>query len=497
MINKIGLFLRKIKASLYSSPVLSTLIISCLFLFLISLFDRVLAIGAIFIVFLTAITFFIFKKIGYKTKAIYILFLAVLFIQLVAVLFFYYAHFQPFSGGAGDFSTYNSLGQEISERISRGNFSLQGLDIENHYFVIVGYIYALIMPGMLIGQMFNSFLIALLAVFVYLIVMQIGGSEKQGFFAGLMAGIYPSLIFFGGLLGKDALVALLCSIILLLIIKLLKIFSWGNFIFFYIILGALMNLRVYIGFALILTFIASWLLFSSLNFKKRFLSAFLLIIILGFLPQIFSGQGYYGINFLKAFINVKSITYYREKISIPNPKISPTTGFPVYDETPSNIETPASTKPSVVVETPAPEKPSTTTEPVTKRGRGSSIEVETGFDNPFKFLKNSVISFIYTSFGPFPWQMRYLRHLLILPEVVLWYFALFFAIKGIKNLKPAYTFILFFFSFLVLASLSVYLANFGITTRIRIPAFISIFCLAPFGFEKLKNIKIPFLEKYF
>lgn len=464
-----------LKESFCPPHLLTIIILSCLFLAALSLFDKTLAVGVIFIVFLTAVTFSILKKIGFKTKTIYTLFLIALFIYLGTVLFVHYAHFQPFSGGAGDYTTYDSLGKEISERVHQGNFSLQGVGYENFYSVIIGYIYALTLPEGLIGRMFNAWIVALLVIFVYLTVLEMGGSEKEGFFAGLMASIYPSLLFFGSLLGKDALSALLSLITLFLILKLLKVFSWPRFFVFYIFLAALINLRIYIGYAVLLTFIICWSLFSSLIFKKKLLYAFIIIILLGFLPQVFAGQGYYGINFMKAFLNRDTITYYRELVSIPNPKISADTGFPVYDE-------PAASEPV------APEPAAS--EPVAKRGRGSAVMVKTGFENPFTFFRNYFISFIYASFGPFPWQLRYLRHLFIMPELILWYFAIFFAIKGIKKPAISHTFTLLVFSLLVLGTLSLFLSNYGIVTRIRIPALISIFCLAPFGINWISNNKI-------
>jgi len=446
--------------------------------------DIVLAVGATLIIFLTAITFLIFQKLGFKNKTIYNLFLISLLIHLAAILFVYYASFQPFSGGAGDFSTYDYLGREISQRLNQGNFSLQGLPFENHYSIIIGYIYALLLPEMLIGQMLNAWIIALLAVFVYLIVLEMKGSEKEGFLAGLIVSIYPSLLFFGSLLGKDAWVALLSTIAMFLVLKLIKAFSWKQFLIFYIILAALMNLRVYIGCAVLFTFIAGWVVFSNLNLKKRLVYVFIMIIALGFLPQISAGQGYYGINFFKEFLSRKTITYYRELIAIPNPKISPVTGFPIYDEPPV-VESPMSEELPVNEEPPAIEDKS-----VTKRGRGSAVMVETGFENPFTFLKNSFISFIYASIGPFPWQLRYLRHLFILPEIILLYFSLFFIIKGIKKPLRSHAITLLFFSLISLAGLSIFIANFGITTRIRIPAFISLFCLVPFGINWFSNNKI-------
>ena len=407
-----------------------------------------LIIGVIFTAFLTGVTLLVFNKIK-ATKTIFVLFLIAFLIHIAAVLFIYYAHFQPFSGGGGDYNFYQQQAQEIAGRVQQGNFSLQGIGAGHYYPVIVGYIYAFTLPEMLIGQIFNAWLVALSVVFVYLIVQEIGGTKKQSFLLGLIVSVYPSLLFYGSLLLKDALVVLLCLIGLLLMLKLIQRFSWSRFLLFYIVLIGVTQFRFYIGYAFILCFIISWIFFSNLKTKKRLVYAVLIIFVLGFLPEIATGQGYYGRKFLKSYLNSKTITYYREV-----------------------VYTPSESQPSE-------SQPSST-------GRESSVIVKTGFENPFTFLRNSAISFSYSLFGPFPWQMTHLRHLFVLPEMIAWYFLFFFAIKGaIKSIRRYRVILpLIIFSFVVFVALSLFINNFGIITRIRMPAFISLLCLAPFGFKR-------------
>lgn len=394
-----------------------------------------------------------------KNKTLLVLFLIALLIHIGAVLFIYFAEFQPFSGGRGDYTTYHSIAQEVSTRVGQGNFSLEGLSFSHYYPIIVGYIYVLTVPNMLVGQLFNALLAALSVIFVYLIVIEIGGSKKQGFLAGLIVTVYPSFLFYTSLLVKDALVVLLCLICLLLMLKLIQRFSWKRFLIFYTILGFSIHFRFYVGYALILCFILCWLLFSNLKVKKRLAYAIIIIFVLGFLPQIAAGKGYYGAKFLKQYLNPETITYFREVVYLP----------------PEEVSTPEEVLPSEEVSTP---------------GQQSTIVVEAGFENPFTFLRNSLISFIYSLFGPFPWQMKHLKHLFVLPEMIAWYFLFFFAIKGIVKSIRRYRVILplVIFSLILLSVLALFINNFGIITRIRIPAFISFVCLAPFGFKKfLKN----------
>jgi len=445
-------------------------------IFFISFFDKTLAVGLIFISFLSALTFLIINRNKEQAKILGLLFLIAILIHLAAVLFIYYANFQPFSGGGGDYTHYNFTAQEIATRIRQGNFSLQGIGIGHYYPVIVGYIYAFTMPEMLIGQLFNAWLVALCVIFVYLIVQEIGGSKKQGFLVGLIVTVYPSLLFYGSLLLKDALAVLLCIIGLLLMLKLIRRFFWSKFLLFYIVLGCSIHFRFYVGYALLLCFILCWLMFSNLKVKKRLVYAVLIIFVLGFLPEIATGQGYYGRKFLKQFLNRERITYYREIVYAP-------------------IAQPSPAEPAEPAESAEPAEPAELAE-LAPIGPGSSVVVETGFENPFTFLKNSAISFTYSLFGPFPWQMKHLRHLFVLPEMIAWYFLFFFAIKGVVKSIRRYRVILplVIFSLLSLGVLSLFINNFGIITRIRMPVFISLVCLTPFGFKKLNNIKIPFIN---
>ena len=216
---------------------------------LLSLIDKTLAVGVIFIVFLACVALFFLNKLKDKeaTKFLSTLFLIVFLIHAAAVIFMYYAHFQPFSEGRGDFNEYHSVAKQVSERVHAGNFSLKEFsefpNLVNYYPVIVGYVYTLTVPAMLMGQLLNAWIVALTSIVIYLIVKEIGRSAKKGFMVGLMIGFYPSLFFYGSLLLKDALIVLLITVALLLTIKAIKEFSWKSFLIFYITLIGVTHFR--------------------------------------------------------------------------------------------------------------------------------------------------------------------------------------------------------------------------------------------------------------
>lgn len=412
-----------------------------------------------------------------KKKILVILFLIAFLIHLSSVLFVYYENFQPFSNGGGDYVDYQRKAEEISIRVSQGNFSLEGLNLEHIYPVVVGYIYALTTPNMLIGQIFNALLCAVIVILVYLIVLEMGGSEKGGFFAGLAASVYPSLLFYGSLLLKDAIVVLLSLLAFFYILKIIKRFYLWEFLVFYLVLGGLMHFRFYIGYVAILSFLISWSLFSNLDFKKRMLCLVIMAFFIGFLPQIFTSQGYFGIGTLKTFLAPETITYFREEADVQQIQVS---------------QPQPETQPQPLAEH--------NLDVVQLSGTDSSIVVKTGFENPFRFLINSSWSFICSLLGPFPWQLTHKKHFFMLIETIPWYFLFFFIVKGIiKSIKKKYWIIFppVIFSILLIGVLSLYMTNFGVITRIRMPAFLALLCLAPFGLGKINNTKIPFLEKYF
>ncbi len=451
------------------------IIISIISLGIIAVLDEVLAVGFILLGFLTGITFLILSKFGFKNRTLYLLLLIVLVIHLGAALFIHYADFQPFGTGGGDFTSYHKMAIEMSQGFKQGSFSLEGLEVSHYYPVIIGIIYTFTLPEMLIGQLFGVWLVVLGVLFTYLIIIEIGGSKKWAFLIGLIVSVYPSYLFYGSLLLKDALVVSLALAGLLFCLKLIKNFSWRNFLVFYIILAGLIHFRFYIGYALLFTFILCWLLTSNLNLRKRVVYAIIIIPLLGFLPQISANQGFFGIDSFKGFLNHEVLTFYQEKAYSPPPQdsslesqdlsISPDSSFSdsFYD---SNL---------LINDYP--------------KGYASTWEKrKISFEeNPFKFLVNYLKYFSYISLGPFPWQMKYTRHLFALFETIPLFFLLFFIIRGIiQSIRCRNKLIipLILFSFIVLLVMTVFFNNYGIITRIRIPAFISLLCLIPFGFKK-------------
>lgn len=454
----------------------------------IFLLDRVLATGLLFFCLLVFSTLLILKKIVVIDKKLYALILVGILVHLFVALFIYYANFNPFSGGS-DSDMYHQTAIEISRRFKEGNFSLSGLYL-NHYFpVIIGIIYLVILPNQLVGQMFAVWLFIVSIIILYFLISEIGGSAKMRFFAILAVIFYPSYLYFGSTLLKDIIVVPLILSGLLLSVKMYKNFKALQFLSFFITLTGLIHLRFYIGFALMFSFIICWFLISNFNRRNRLIYGIVFIFLLGFSPQIL-GNGYYGHKSIQGFLSPQRIAFFREIVYAPTSKsISTPTPALVPAPTPVSALTPASTSVPITIPTSIP-----TTAPVFAEevpgGKGSSYIIETGFDKGvFSFLKNYSLSFAYAILGPPPWQLKEKRHLFFLLETIPLYFLFSFSIfnifKKIKkekldNFLKIYKFTLpmLVFSLMAFGALSLYINNFGIIARIRIPMLISLLAVA-------------------
>ena len=444
-------------------------------LIVIAFFDKALVLGLILLFVLTTITFSVLSKFGLGSKKLFLLLIIAIIINLGAVLFINYFDFQPFSGGSGGYNNVHLIATELSNNFKVGNFSFEGVPYYEdgkypyrHYSVIIGLIYTLLIPEMIIGQIFQVWLGMLSILTVYLIVRAIGGSKKWAFLVGLLTSLYPSYLFYGSLLLKDVLVTLLSLLGLLLTIKLIKKFSWRQFLFFYISIIFLFHFRFYIGYILLFTFIVSWLLLARLEtIRKKIVYGLIIIFLLGFTPKIALNQNYYGLDNLKEYLNSKTITFYQEKAYLP----AVTTIIDKPDE-PDELDNSNLSSLSI--------------------GFTSTwARDDTNFkEEPLKAFGSYLKYFSYALLGPFPNQLKINYQFLALVETIPWYILSFFIIRGFwrsVKLRNVLILPLIIFSFLVILMMTIFINNFGIITRIRIPALISLLCLMTYVKSNVNN----------
>jgi len=396
-----------------------------------------------------------------KAHKILSLFLIVFALHITLVFFINYFDISSKLGGESDSIIYHKSATELSGQFRQGNFSIKNIkglfpDIYwgHIYPIVVATLYTLFGPNVFFGQLLNAFFCALISVFAYLIIMEIGGDWKWAFIIGIITAVYPSLILNGSLLLKDALQICLTMVSLLFAIRLIKKFSIRDFLIFYALLFPLTNLRFYCGYAVMLAFGICWVFFAkSMDIKKRIIYAIGIAILFGFVPMFAIGHGYFGVDGLRYFLDKDAVIDYRYVISSEGGNIS---------------------------------------------GSGSDLGLKISFKDPFNFVVSYLTGFVYILFGPFVWQLKYARHFLTLFEMIPWYFMLYFIINGIIKCirgKKYESYILVVFAVIFLAALALFdSSNFGLFMRTRIAAFVALLCFLPFGvndnfINKLKKVK--------
>lgn len=448
-----------------------------------------------FLALLTVGTLLVLKRTKIASRQTLLLFFFALVVHTVAALVIFYTQFYPFGGGRGDSPIYHDTALAIAQDFREGNFSFS--DLQAHakktgayhlYPALLGAVYAFTIGEELVGVMLSVWFAALAVILVYLIAKELGSSPGLAMGAGIAAALYPSLLYFGSLVLRESLVAFLALLSLWLTLRFLRRFSWKTFFALYGVLVLLIHFRFYIGFVALLVFLISFIFLLRMQWKRKLACALIIVPLLGFLPQL-SGHGYYGFSTAAHFLRPNVIRLYREVAYAPSiSQIQPQPQQP-QPEIPSELQQPQLIEPEGSSE---PEQPPAQSQKQ-PRGRGSTVVVQAGTENPLSFLFNSVRSFLIVSLGPFPWQFQYPRHWLTLGETMWWYALFFFIAKGVfanrKHWRTILPVLFFGIGFLGLLSLFI-VSNFGVYMRIRIPAFLALLALLPFGLEMLTKVKI-------
>ncbi len=456
----------------------------------VMVFNRAFGSALILLLFLGAVTLFGFLRAGLKEKEIYILFLVTLFIYLFSAVFIHYTKFYPLGGGEGDELGYQRAAVVIAHDFQRGNFSLETIQYHlkntqnaTWYPIVIGVAYALTVSDMLVGQMLSVWFTGLSILLLYLLARELGAIKKWAFTVGFIGIFYPSLVYFGSLMIRESMVAVLFLLALLCIVKLIKRFSLSVFSIVYGILFVLISLRFYVGLAALFAFALVLPLLGVVGWRKKLSLCIGIVLLLGFLPQLL-GYGYYATTEIKTLTQQRQITAFRKFVagsSSPEPPLAP------IDQ--NSLENPLQSsgisQQQVLEEIPAQVQQQ-------QIELGSTVFVSPGFGNPFTFIRNSGIAFSYVLLGPFPWHIRYMRQLYAFLEIVPWWVIFFFIVKGLFRARKHYRLFLpiVFASFILIGAISLLINNYGTYMRIRIPAFLALLSLLPLAFQKHEKDKL-------
>ena len=449
-------------------------------------------------------TILVLRKIGMWDKPMRLLFAFVLVTHLAGALFVYYANFYAPLETQGDQPRYQGVAVRVAEDFRQGNFSLEAIAehqnvsaISNWYPVMLAVFYALLIPSQVLGIIISVWL-AIIGVFLVCgIARELGASNRAASLAGFAAALYPTYGYLGGLILKDVLVVPLVLLGTLLLVKMIKRFSWTQFLLLYMALFALIHLRFYIGFIVMYAFVFVWPFFLGFTLKKKLSYGFFAIVLIGTIPM-FLGHGYFGIKSIRDYTSSEIIVLYRESAYVPINLSS------IPAENPPN--TPPSTPPSTPPDTPPDTPPSTPSDnpssappdnlpniPPDKpyKGPDATVVVKAELDRPLLFIRNSFVSFFYVLLGPFPWHLKLPRHMFTLVETIPWAVMFAFIVRSIVLSREKWRVMLpvLLVGFGIIFVISFLIDNFGIYMRIRMPAFLLLLTLFPLGPPLLEHLK--------
>ncbi len=463
------------------------------FFVLVGLVDKTLMVALFVLGVLAAGTLGILTVAQPRVQKCRTLFLISVLIFMVASISIHYLHFYPFGGGEGDQRSYHAAALDISKDFRAGDFSLTHIKarlianaVEQHWYpALVGALYAFTLPDLLVGKMLSVWFAALSVVLVFLLALELGASERLSFRVGLIASIFPSYVYYGSLLLRESMVALLVLLCILLMVKIVKRFAWEMFAMFYVFLGIAISLRFYVGLVILYSFVGCVLCFLHFKWRKKLLYGIIIVLLLGILPQLM-GRGFFGVSEVRSYLVPRQILAYREYTDVP-PIQKPSQASPSSSQSSQPLaggfiksilgQQIFKSLPDILKNTSLPLVPH-------QEEVGSTIKTETKLDRPFVFLKNYFTSFLYVLVGPFPWDIRYVRQLFVLLEVIPWWIVFFLIVRGIVKHRTEYRRLLpiVLVSLGIIAALALLINNYGTYMRIRIPAILALLSLLPLSF---------------
>lgn len=448
------------------------------------------ALSLLGIFFATTCAFLAEKKL--LTKPLLILFAGALLVFFAVSAVIHYADLYPFGGGQGDQPYYHNAALLISNDIKEGNFTwerafnqLVANDASKHtYPLFIGALYAVSIPDQFVGKALNIWVASLSILLLYFLAKELGAKEKWAITASVFGIAYPSYLYFNSLLIRESIVAALVLGGVLMMLKLLKEFSWKGFLLFVLLAVLLTHFRFYIGLVLLIAFGLSWMFGSRLEFKTRMSYAVILLPLLGLIPQMFN-HGYYGAKEVYYYFHPDQIVNYRSQSDAVLLKKKAITGAVPKPEAAPGYEIP--------VETPR-ESALLPWVPRDKTGEpGSALVREPSLANPIEhpvvFARDYAISSASVVLGPSPLSLRFFRQLITLMETVPWLFVFFLSLKGVigskKRLKDTLPLMLVAVGIILLVAL--FLNTYGTYMRIRIPAFLLLMAISALGMQSFSE----------
>jgi hypothetical protein len=343
-----------------------------------------------------------------------------------------------------DASTYDAFGNVLCQ-------SWQGLIDPNDAWLLnatsvsrsgwgmlyyVAAIYYLVGQNPLAVQLVTAALGASSAVIIYRVVILLFQQPRMARTAAVLVAFSPSMILWSSQALKDAPIVFCLSLCALYTLKLREKFTLPNLLLLSLALFALYSLRHY-AFYILFFAIAGGLILGAKKFSlSRIVQGSILVLILGFVFVYFGAKDVVEKNF-----NLKRIQSGR-----------------VWSAKTANT------------------------------GYGGDVDI-TDTKAAISFLPVGVA---YVLLAPFPWMINNVRQLIILPELLLWWLAFPFLVKGYwyalrHRLRDSFVLCLFTMGLTLVYAL--YQTNVGTAYRHRAQMYIFFFIFISVGWELRRSAK--------
>jgi hypothetical protein len=372
------------------------------------------------------------------------LFVSALLIRILVGTVIYGFSLQGFFGG--DALTYDFFGNALV-KVWEGNNSYQGaIDV---FFAggassgwgmlyMVGGIYRVTGRNMLAVQYVNSILGASTVPIAYMIAMEIFPNKRVARLCALLAAFFPSLMLWSAQGLKDGPIVVLLTLSMLATLKLGNRFSAKYLGALALALCALITLRFYVFYIVVLAIAAAFILgrrrLSAQSFGRQLIITIVIVLALAYF-----GVNRYAQQQFDAYGSFEQLQ--RMRMDASQTAIS---------------------------------------------GFGQDVDVST----PAGAISAIPLGLSYLILAPFPWQMASLRTIITLPEMVLWWaslpllvLGLWFTIKyKLREVAP----ILIFMTLLTL-TYSILQGNVGTAYRQRAQLLIFYFLFVAIGFVLVRE----------
>src|SRR5712692_8503604 len=372
------------------------------------------------------------------------LFVAALLARVFLGTLIYVFHLQEFFGG--DALTYDFFGYallrtwagEKSYQYLVDLFTGSGTSSGWGMIYMVAAIYRLIGQNMLAVQYVNSVLGAATAPIAYLIAMEIFPNKRMARTCALLTAFFPSMVLWSAQGLKDGPIVFLLAVSMLATLKLGERFSVKYMVALALALCALITLRFYIFYIVIIAVTAAFVLGRRPLSAKSFARQFIILITIALLLAYFGVSRYASVQF-ETFGSLRQLQVMRLDAAQ-----SAQSGF------------------------------------------GQDVDVST----PSGVLSAIPLGFSYLIFAPFPWQFGSLRQLITLPEMMVWWccipllvLGLWFTIKHrVRQVAP-----ILIFTVLLTLTYSVLQGNVGTAYRQRAQLLIFYFVFVAVGFVLVRE----------